>query len=111
MSDVSPIVLMLCRDLMFVSKVTATARAMQLPVKIVRDSAQLPPEGIKLLVDLGQEGAIAAAAGWKAATGGKVIGFAPHVDAQTLAQAKTAGFDQVLTRGQFTSSLETILRG
>jgi hypothetical protein len=101
---------LLCRDLMFVSKVTATARAAGVAVKVVREPAQLPAEGAKLLVDLNQAGAIEAARVWRERTGGRVIGFVSHVDAETIAAARAAGLDQVLPRSRFTLDLELLLR-
>jgi hypothetical protein len=109
MSDETPTTLMLCRDLMFVGKVTATARATGTPVRVIRDVAKVPAEGTRLIVDLNEPGAIDAAKTWKGATAGAVIGFVAHTDADAIAQARAAGFDQVMTRGQFTAKLEEIL--
>ena len=112
MSDTLPApILLLCRDLMFVSKVTATARAKNRPLRVIRDPAQLPPEGTRLLVDLNQDGAIPAAAAWKSATAGEVIAFVSHVDTDTIQHAKSAGLDQVLTRGRFTAMLDDLVGG
>jgi hypothetical protein len=103
-------ILLLCRDLMFVSKVTATARAVGRGVRVVREPTQLPAEGARLLVDLNQPGALEAAAAWRTASGGTVVGFVAHVDTETIARAREAGLDHVLTRGRFTAELEGILR-
>jgi hypothetical protein len=110
MTDTPPI-LLLCRDLMFVSKVTAAARAHGLPLKVVRDSSKLPHEGVKLLVDLNLEGAIEAASSWKAATSGRAIGFVSHVDTGAIENARAAGLDEVLPRGRFSATLDQILAG
>jgi len=104
-------VLLLCRDLMFLSKVTATAKAAGVAVQVVRDPATLPPAGTRLLVDLNQEGAVDAAARWRAETGGRVVGFVSHVDTETIGRARGAGLDQVLPRSRFTAELESLLRG
>ncbi|MDB5319891.1 MAG: hypothetical protein JWN40_1522 [Phycisphaerales bacterium] len=96
---------------MFVSKVTATARALGVAVQVVRDPAQLPQQGGRLLVDLNQAGAIEAAAAWKSAAGGQVIGFVSHVDTDTIERARAAGLDQVLPRSRFTATLEQIIGG
>src|SRR4051812_34719155 len=76
MPDSPTPVLLLCRDLLFTSKVPATARAIAIPLQVVRDPAQPPPQGQRLIVDLNQTGALEAAAAWKAATAGHVTGFA-----------------------------------
>jgi hypothetical protein len=104
-----PSVLLLCRDLMFLSKVTATARATGATVQVVRDPTLLPPVGSRLFVDLNQDGALDASVVWKRATGGEVVGFVSHVDADTIARARQSGLDQVLARSQFTANLERLL--
>jgi hypothetical protein len=114
MSDATAPILLLCRDLMFVSKVTATARALGVTVQVVRDPAQLPQQegqGGRLLVDLNQTGAIEAASAWRSAAGGRVIGFVSHVDTETIERAKAAGLDEVLARSRFTAMLEQIVGG
>jgi len=112
MSEIEPKpVLALVRDLMFSSKISATARAERIEVKIVRDPAKLVTEaGERLLVDLNQDGAVPAASEWKARTGGAVIGFVSHVDAPTIAKAREEGFDQVLARSRFVEMLPDLLK-
>jgi hypothetical protein len=103
----------LVRDLMFSGRIGAEARAAGLPCKFVRDPAQLPTIGTAadlLLVDLALPNTVEAATAWRAATGGTVIAFAPHVDTETIKQAQTAGFDQVMPRGRFVQILPDILR-
>jgi hypothetical protein len=113
MSDPRPI-LALVRDLMFASRITAEARAAGTAVKVVRDPARLADEpggaGALLLVDLSLPDALDAAARWRAATGGEVIGFVAHVDAATAARARAAGLDRVLARSRFVELLAQILR-
>jgi hypothetical protein len=106
-----PEVIALVRDLMFSSKIIATARAQGETVKIVRDPAKLADEGgTHLLVDLNQDGAIPAATEWKARTGGAVVGFVSHVDAPTITKAREAQFDQVLPRSRFVEMLPELLK-
>ena len=101
----------LVRDLMFSSKIIATARELGIEVKIVRSPEQVASfDGDLLLVDLSLAGAIQAAEQWKNSSERKVIAFAAHVDTATLALAREAGFDQVLTRGQFSANLSELLR-
>ena len=105
-------VLVLVRDLMFSSRITAAARAEGATVKIVRDAGKLSGEaGERLIVDLNQDGAIDAAVAWKACTGGNVVGFVSHVDADTIARARAAGIDRVMPRSRFVEELAEILRG
>jgi hypothetical protein len=110
-TTVTPSVLALARDLMFSSKITAEGRAAGVGVKIVRDPAALGgTPGRLLLADLALDGAIEAAAAWRMNTGGPVVGFVSHVDAQTIARAREAGLDNVMTRGSFTRQLPEIFR-
>ena len=103
-------ILVLVRDLMFASKISATAQAMQVAVKLIRDPEKLAAEpGEKVIVDLNQPGALEAAANWKALTHGRAIGFVSHVDRDTIALAESMGIDQILPRSQFVQKLVEIL--
>ena len=107
----APPVLVLCRDLIFATKISGTANALGVRVKMIRDPAKLGGEaGGKLIADLNLDGAIAAAQAWKTATGGGVVGFVSHADAQTIASARTAGIDQILARSQFVQVLPDLLQ-
>ena len=104
-------VLALVRDLLFSSKVTATAKAVGLTVRVIRDPAKLAGEaGRRLLVDLSLPGALEAAAAWISAGGGEVVGFVSHVDTATAESARQAGLTRVLSRGSFTNQLEELVR-
>lgn len=103
-------VVALVKDLMFGSKIAATARAAGRVVTMVRAPVQLTGKpGGMLLVDLSIEGAIEAAAAWKRQANGQVIGFVSHVDSETIAAARAAGLDQVLARSAFAAQLESLL--
>lgn len=103
-------VLALVRDLIFASKLTGTAKDLARPLKLMRDPATLgTTPGLRLLVDLNLPGAIEAAALWKTGTGGQVVGFVSHVDAQTAARAREAGIDRVMARSQFVLSLAELI--
>ena len=104
-------VLFLCRDLMFVGRVTATARALNIPLTMIRDPAKLPAEGTKLIVDLNLDGALTAGGSWKATTSGTLVGFVQHVDTVAIQAAKEAGYDQVMPRSRFVVELEDLLKG
>ena len=104
-------VLVLVRDLIFSSRITATARAAGTPVKLARSPAGLTAaEGRLLIVDLNEPGAIEAAAGWKRQWSGEVVGFVSHVDVETIARARAAGIDRVMARSQFVNVLAELLR-
>ena len=108
MADLPPI-LVLCRDLIFASKITGTAQALHRPTRLLRDPALLgTTPGQRLIVDLTLAGALDAATTWKTATGGAVIAFAPHVDAETIHAARAAGFE-VLPRSEFSRRLPELL--
>ena len=109
-------VLVLIRDLMFMARVTGTAKELGVPVKVVRDPGKLAAEEAeagqerRLIVDLNLEGAIEAAAAWKGAAGGSVVGFVSHVDAETIRRAREAGIDRVMPRSQFVQVLPDLLK-
>ena len=107
-----PSTLVLVRDLMFASKISATAKATGAPIEMMRDPATLKDRpGHRLIIDLNQPGTLDAAIAWKSADPNRqVIGFVSHTDAQTIAQAQSAGFDRVMPRSQFVASLESLLK-
>ena len=103
-------VLVLVRDLMFSSRISAAARAAGVAIAIVRDPAQVSgARGRRLIVDLNQAGALEAAADWKAASAGDVVGFVSHVDSETIARARASGIDRVLPRSRFVEILPDLL--
>ena len=109
--DPAPPTLALVRDLIFATKISSTARALGTPLQLIRDPGQLGTQpGRLLIVDLNLPGAIPAAAEWSRATGGQVVGYVSHVDADTIAAAKSTGLIRVMARSQFTQMLPDILR-
>jgi hypothetical protein len=105
-----PPVLVLVRDLMFSGRIGATARAINAPVRLLRDAAALEGStGRRLIVDLNQPGALEAAVAWKGATGGEVVGFVSHVDADAVGRARAGGIDRVMARSQFVNVLPELL--
>jgi hypothetical protein len=109
MSD-APRVFALVRDLMFASRIFASARTQGLSVKIVRTAAALEQvAGQRLIVDLAEPGAINAAVAWKQRSGGQTVGFVSHIDQQTIADARQAGIDRILSRGGFTAQLDRLI--
>jgi DNA-binding NarL/FixJ family response regulator len=116
MSEAQPAsILVLVRDLLFSSKILSEARAAGVAAKVVRDPDKLDSvsdmEPRLLIADLALPGAIPAAANWgRAAPGRSVVAFVAHVDQSTIAQARQAGLDNVLTRGRFVQLLPQIIR-
>jgi DNA-binding NarL/FixJ family response regulator len=107
--------IMLCDDLIFYSRVAATARAAGLVVKQARTPAavlelakQEPPGGV--IIDLHNEGLDLPGllAGLKAACAvmPRTVAFGSHVEAETLRAARKAGCDRVMPRSQFVQELE-----
>ena len=103
-------ILALVRDLLFASKITATARSAGIEVKIIRDPAQLPNEGDRLFVDLNQPAALEAAIRWKDATAGEVVGFVSHVDSEKIRAARQAGIDRIMPRSRFDRLLSDLIK-
>lgn len=108
----APPVLALVRDLIFAGRICGVAEGLGVAVKVLRDPQRLRREaGQKLLVDLNLDGAIDAAAGWKQASGGMVIGFVQHTDAAAIQRARAAGLDRVMARSAFVEELAGLLMG
>jgi hypothetical protein len=105
-------ILVVVRDLLFASKIGATANALNVPIRIVRDPAKLSAEtASRLIVDLNQEGALEAAATWKKSAEGRfVTGFVSHVDKPVIDRARQLGIDQILPRSQFVTMLPALLQ-
>ncbi|MDB5298112.1 MAG: hypothetical protein JWO31_4095 [Phycisphaerales bacterium] len=106
-------VCVLVRDLILGSRISAVAAGNGAPIVTVRDPGKLSgAAGARLIVDLNLEGAIPAAAAWRAAAPGReVVGFVSHVDADTAKAARAAGVDQVLARSRFVEVLPILLTG
>ncbi len=108
-------VLIVCDDLMFTSKVTATARAHGLTAAVARTPADAARKAAGVgcvIVDLHLPGLdVPALLGELRAAGSRaaVIGFGSHVDVETLKAARAAGCDRVLPRSQFVRELEAKL--
>ena len=108
----TPPVLALVRDLIFATKISSTARTLNVPVQMLRDPAQLNGHrGRLLIVDLNLAGAIPAAAAWAKLTDRPVVGFVSHTDAATIAASRDAGVVRVLPRSKFVEVLPELLGG
>ena len=105
-------ILVFCDNLIFTSKITATARAKGIDASVAKTQDSLVgkllagPVGC-VIVDLHN-----ASLNWDTlfATLGpgrpKFIGFGSHVDVETLKAARSAGCDLVMPRSQFVKRLE-----
>jgi DNA-binding NarL/FixJ family response regulator len=110
--------IMLCDDLIFYSRVAATAQAAGLTVRQVRTPAALlelagqdPPGGV--ILDLHHERLdlpkLLAALKAACVVMPRTVAFGSHVMADTLKAARQAGCDLVLPRSRFVKDLETEL--
>jgi DNA-binding NarL/FixJ family response regulator len=113
---VAPIIF-LSSDLMFSSRVLASAKTMGTPLQLVSDQATLSqvvkPDCTLVIVDLSLGGldlpaVIAEVRG--AAQLAQILAYGAHVDEEALAAARQAGCDQVLSRGQFHKHYAELLR-
>lgn len=111
-------VLVLCDDLMFSSKVTATGRAVGVAVAVARTPEAAVRRAAEagatcVLVDLHNPGLVVeqllAELRARCPAMPRVIGFGSHVDVETLKVARQAGCDQVMPRSQFSEQLEAKL--
>jgi hypothetical protein len=97
-------IVLVCRDLLFGSKVGLAARAAGAPLKTVGDcaaAAALGPAVRVALVDLGLKPAPGAAA--------KIHCFGSHVDAEALRAARAAGADEALPNSAFVQRLDALV--
>ena len=107
----------LVSDLMFSSKITATANSVGASVAIVRTLEQLENELVNnpaatVMIDLEATAADPIEAITQCVNAQprpKIIAFGPHVNVDLLAKAKQAGADEVMPRGAFTAKLQQLL--
>lgn len=104
--------LLLCGDLIFVSKIVGTAKTLGLEVRATKDVPTLlrwaresPPACV--LVDLHHSGLDLVGLLRELATlgGPRVVGYGSHVDTATLRAAREAGCDPVWPRSKFVEEL------
>ena len=103
--------LLLSDDLIFTSRIVATARAHGLSVGVAKTldallakAKERPPTGV--IVDL-HNPTLDVATLRAELPGVRVIGYGSHVDAERLKAARAAGCDLVLPRSAFVERLET----
>jgi CheY-like chemotaxis protein len=112
--------LLLSDDLIFVSRVTGTARALGLSVKAARSADALLALARQqaptcVLLDLHNPGLDLPGLLKRLAdvcpTPPRVVAYGSHVEAAVLRAARAAGCDPVLPRSQFVEELPTALAG
>jgi CheY-like chemotaxis protein len=115
MQTQQPLGAVLCDDLMFSSRITGTARALGLAMRVCRSPADLLALAVEqplacVIVDLHHaELDITSLAAAVKQQGGRVVAFGSHVAAEVLRAARDAGCDLVLPRSQFVQQLPTAL--
>lgn len=107
---------MLCSDLFFGSQIDGAVQISQVPTRLVDDVAgavaAIRSADVKLLiVDLENPGLeLNSLIEQLGANRPRLLGFYPHVRKDRLAAAEAAGFDEVISRGQFSAQLVEILK-
>ena len=105
-----PAVVAIVRDLIFSSKITATAKSLGISVRVIRNAQQLGDDPIKLLlIDLSLPGIVDAVRQRREKNEAPVVGFVSHVDTATIAAAREAGIT-VLARSGFVEALPGLLQ-
>src|SRR4051794_22279802 len=111
--------LLLSRDLLFVTKITGTARALGRRVAVAGDPARardlIAGERPRVVfVDLSAGDLVAAeslrALQELAGPANPFVAFGSHVDTRALAAARSAGCDPVMPRSQFSADLPALIR-
>ena len=105
--------LLLCRDLIFTSKITGTGRALGWTVKVAPSGRQalsaVDAETALALVDLSAPADPSneelRALKEKLPANAKLVAFGSHVDVERLRGAREAGCDSVLPRSAFVEQL------
>jgi DNA-binding NarL/FixJ family response regulator len=108
----------LVRDLFFRSKLDAVAESLGAEILYASDLANASRRAAEkkpsvVFADLSDASfpvADTVAKIREAAPGAKLIGFASHVDLKPLRAAREAGFDQTLSRSEFTARLAEFLK-
>lgn len=104
-------------DLFFRSKIEATARHLNVPVRFVVPGELAAACGddnaAAVLLELSSNGdglaAVRALRNGRVAAAMPVIGFLSHVDKELARQAEAAGVSQVMPRSQFSETLPDLL--
>jgi hypothetical protein len=110
---------LLCRDLIFTTKIKETAAGLGCKVLVANDIAPAKaliekqrPRIVFVDLTAGDLCTPSALSAYREAAGLElwIVAFGPHVEADALAVAKGAGCQIVLTRSRFTSELGKLIR-
>lgn len=102
---------LLARELMFVARIQAEARAANVALTLCREPSKLPDMPGLLILDLDLPGAIDAAATWQqAAPTRSTLGFYAHVNTDLATAAKSAGITRVMAKSTFFDTLPQLFR-
>jgi CheY-like chemotaxis protein len=109
--------LLLCDDLTWLSRISSTAQVLGYKVKSMRTLAKLVALAEQeapacVILDLDAAGANPAEVASRMEEIGcpaRRVAFGAHVDVASLEEARAAGFDPVLTRGQMAAHLHRLL--
>lgn len=115
-SDSTPQIIILCSDMLFLSKITGTARQLgysfctalscdKAAESFLNEARQL------LLIDLNQQNLDweLLASIHQGDTSLTSIAFGPHIDTECLEKARAAGCTQVMPRSQFSAQLPQLI--
>jgi CheY-like chemotaxis protein len=108
-------------DLMFASRISSAAKAAGVEIVFAR-SPQAVADAVRarsprlVILDLNSRGiapldTVAALKSDPALAATPIVGFVSHVQADLIAQARTAGVDKVLARSAFVAELPRLLSG
>jgi CheY-like chemotaxis protein len=115
------VVIVAVDDLMFASRISSTAKALGVAIRFARSPESIV-EAVRsgsprlVIFDLNsrQVRPLEAIASLKAdpeLAAVPTIGFVSHVEAELIAEARAAGFDQVMARSAFVTQLPQLLQG
>lgn len=109
----------LTKDLLFQSRIVGAAKASDVAcvadrtvdglLRRVADSSELRLWIIDLTLEIGALQEIAAHVR-DASPSAKIVAYGPHVHEARLQEAANAGFDQVMTRGQFDHQFASLIQ-
>lgn len=119
----APVILYLASDLLWATRIKATAEDLGLAARPVRSLDMLEarlkdtePTGVILDLEAADAaleilGRLRGADASERERAIRIVAFAPHVKTQVMAAAEAAGADWVLARGAFDRTLPQVLRG